>query len=68
MSFRLGKAAATATLVTLASAVPAAMAFTVMEEPANALSLPTWAIHVSSVVSDVVHTLVYAWSRSSSWA
>jgi hypothetical protein len=51
-SWSLGLAGVTATaLVALPSAVPAALALTVMEEPANALSLPTWAIHVSSVVS-----------------
>ena len=41
------QAAATA-LFFLAAAAPAAHAFT--PEPANALSLPTWAIHVSSVL------------------
>jgi len=42
-------ALATAALtVGLASACPEAQAFEVIAEPSNALSLPTWAIHVSS--------------------
>lgn len=42
-------AAAAAALLPLLSA-PAALALELHTEPANALSLPTWAIHVSSVV------------------
>jgi hypothetical protein len=38
----------------LALAVDPATAFEIHQEPANALSLPTWAIHVSSVVEWIV--------------
>lgn len=38
-----------AALATIAIAEPAAAIY-IREEPANALSLPTWAIHISSVI------------------
>lgn len=43
-------AAAVAGLALLLAASPASAAFTPTLEPSNALSLPTWAIHVSSVL------------------
>lgn len=47
--------AASAVLVGLALGLPeAAQAFSIHQEPANALSLPTWVIHISSVIEWVV--------------
>lgn len=47
--------AASAILGSLALVLPeAAQAFSIHQEPANALSLPTWVIHISSVIEWVV--------------
>jgi hypothetical protein len=47
-------AAAVCLLAALPLPPPAAAALQVLAEPANALSLPTWAIHVSSVAEWVI--------------
>lgn len=44
--------------ITLLATQPAAAIDLLREEPANALSLPTWAIHVSSVVEWVAAMVV----------
>ncbi len=43
-------AASLLALPALVLAADPALAFELRQEPANALSLPTWAIHVSSVI------------------
>ena len=40
---------AAATVATVAAAAASPPALAALSEPANALSLPTWAVHVSSV-------------------
>lgn len=58
---RLPAATVATAAVMLAAAHPgAANAFTIHAEPANALSLPTWAIHVSSV-SEWVAAMALFW-------
>jgi hypothetical protein len=45
----VGLAVAAATVATVAAAAASPPALAALSEPANALSLPTWAVHVSSV-------------------
>ena len=50
-------------VILAASCSPAAAALELHAEPANALSLPTWAIHVSSVAEWVTAMVSEIWKK-----